>query len=64
MRTVPVNQSDGPLPDGREPLRMMSMVELLFGLNAPRNIFQLDRSLDDQLAPLTVADIGGKHCRD
>jgi len=35
------------------------MVELLLGLNAPRNVFQLDRSLDDQLAPLTVPDIGG-----
>jgi hypothetical protein len=34
MRTVPVNQSEGPLPDGREPFRMMSMVELLSGLNA------------------------------
>src|SRR5271166_4999357 len=25
MRTVPVNQSDGPLPEGCEPLRLMSM---------------------------------------
>ena len=29
-RNVPVNQSDGPLLDGREPLRMMSMAELLW----------------------------------
>jgi hypothetical protein len=28
MRTVPVNQSAGPLPDGREPARLISIVPL------------------------------------
>jgi hypothetical protein len=29
MRTVPVNQSAGPLPDGCAPLRLISIVVLL-----------------------------------
>jgi hypothetical protein len=33
IRTAPVNQSAGPLPDGREPFRVMSMV--LFRLLSP-----------------------------
>jgi hypothetical protein len=31
IRTVPVNQSAGPLPDGCAPLRLISIAMLLFG---------------------------------
>jgi hypothetical protein len=36
IRTVPVNQSAGPLPEGCEPLRLISTVVLLFATWADR----------------------------
>src|SRR3954471_22650013 len=37
MRTVPVNQSPGPLLDGREPIRLISIVMLLVGTGLGRH---------------------------
>ena len=35
MRTVPVNQSTGPLADGCEPILLISIYSLRFGLESP-----------------------------
>ena len=40
MRTVPVNHSAGPLPDGREPLRLI-FIPLSFALWAVAGIVSL-----------------------
>src|SRR5919198_6466310 len=55
IRTVPVNQSSGPLPDGCEPTRLISMKSLLVAratasLNGEQNPRYRDGDDDDQSA--------------
>jgi hypothetical protein len=45
MRTVPVNHSAGPLPEGREPTRLISIVMLLALFNSHVPMCPEDRPL-------------------
>src|SRR5260221_3215624 len=59
IRTVPVNQSAGPLPDGREPLRLMSICLLLrVGWAAAFAGVQIHLPLESSSSDLNLSGFG------
>jgi hypothetical protein len=51
IRTVPMNHSAGPLPDGCEPFRMMSMTEILRHKSRLRKVTEARAGIDSSLGP-------------